>query len=247
VSAGEGVRRIGVIGGMGPEATVLLMSRVIALTPAADDADHVPLVVDNNTQVPSRIKALIERSGEDPAPVLAAMARRLEAYGVDALAMPCNTAHHYAPAIVEAVRVPFLDMVALSTAAAAQRAPAGGSIGVLGSPAVRITGLFDAPLRRHGLTASYPADDAKVLAAIRRIKANSRDEEARRIAREAARELGAGGAQAVLVACTEFSLIAGSLCGTVPLVDSIDVLAGAIIAFARDGEPAVPARTPRDA
>ena len=92
--AGLPKRRIGILGGMGPEATVLLMSRIIARTPAADDRDHVPLFVDNNTQVPSRIAALIEGTGEDPGPVLADMARRLEANGAEALAMPCNTAHH---------------------------------------------------------------------------------------------------------------------------------------------------------
>ena len=118
-------RRIGILGGMGPEATVLLMSRLIAATPAQDDADHIPLIVDMNTQVPSRIAALIEGGGADPAPVLAAMAKRLEAAGAEALAMPCNTAHHYAPAIRAAATVPFLDMVALSAAQAASRGRTG--------------------------------------------------------------------------------------------------------------------------
>src|SRR5699024_6094263 len=72
------LRRVGILGGMGPEATVLLMSRVIAATPAKDDADHIPLIVDQNPQGPSRIARLIEGIGADPAPVLAAMARRLE-------------------------------------------------------------------------------------------------------------------------------------------------------------------------
>jgi aspartate racemase len=90
-------RRIGILGGMGPEATVLQMSRLITATPAQDDADHIPLIVDTNTQVPSRVAALIEGGGTDPAPVLAAVAKRLEEAGAGALAMPCNTAHHYAP------------------------------------------------------------------------------------------------------------------------------------------------------
>jgi aspartate racemase len=76
------------------------------------------LIVDQNPQVPSRIRRLIEGTGEDPAPVLAAMARRLEGAGAEALAMPCNTAHHFADAIRAAAGVPFLDMVALSVAKA---------------------------------------------------------------------------------------------------------------------------------
>ncbi len=65
-------------------------------SPAQDDADHIPLIVDQNPQVPSRISHLIEGTGDDPGPVLADMARRLVAGGAEALAMPCNTAHHYA-------------------------------------------------------------------------------------------------------------------------------------------------------
>ena len=108
------MRRVGILGGMGPEATVLLMQKVIAATPARDDADHIPLIVDQNPQVPSRIRHLIEGVGDDPGPVLAAMARRLQQAGALALAMPCNTAHHYAPAIRAATSVPLIDMVALS-------------------------------------------------------------------------------------------------------------------------------------
>ncbi len=234
------LHRVGVLGGMGPEATILLMSRVLALTPATDDADHVPLIVDSNTQVPSRIKALIEGTGEDPAPVLAGMARRLETYGAEALAMPCNTAHHYAPAIIAAAGIPFLDMVALS---AAEAAGAGArTIGILGSPAVRITGLFDGALGAHGAAAAYPADEARVLSAIRRIKVDSADAEAGRIASAAVEELAAAGADAILVACTEFSIIAGALPRPVPLIDTIDVLARAIVAFAHDGAAAAPGR-----
>ena len=163
-------RRIGILGGMGPEATVLLMSRLIVATPAQDDADHIPLIVDMNTQVPSRIAALIEGGGTDPAPVLAAMAKRLEAAGAEALAMPCNTAHHYAPAIRAAATIPFLDMVTLSAAQAASRAGPGGRVGILASPAVRLTKLFDAALARYGTEAIYPADQNAMLAAIREIK-----------------------------------------------------------------------------
>ena len=90
-------RRTGIPGGTGPEATVLRMSRPITATPAQDDADHIPLIVDTNTRVPSRVAALTGGGGTDPAPVLAVVAKRLEEAGAGVLAMPCNTAHHYAP------------------------------------------------------------------------------------------------------------------------------------------------------
>ena len=109
-------------------------AKVLAAVKARDDADHIPLIVDQNPQVPSRIRHLIEGTGEDPGPALADMARRLVAGGVQALAMPCNTAHHYAPAIRSAVAVPFLDMVEASVTHAATRARPGAQIGVLASP-----------------------------------------------------------------------------------------------------------------
>ena len=121
------MRRIGILGGMGPQATLLLMQKLIDAVPAADDADHIPLLVDQNPQVPSRIRRLIEGTGEDPAPVLADMARRLVAAGAEALAMPCNTAHHYVPAIRNAVTIPLIDMVALSVAHAVRLAGPGAA------------------------------------------------------------------------------------------------------------------------
>ena len=75
------MKTVGILGGMGPEATILLMQKVMAAVPARDDADHVPLIVHQNPQVPSRIKALIEGTGEDPGPTLARMARDLQAAG----------------------------------------------------------------------------------------------------------------------------------------------------------------------
>jgi aspartate racemase len=225
-------RRIGILGGMGPEATVLLMQRIIAATPARDDADHVPLIVDQNPQVPSRIAWLIEGQGEDPGPVLVAMARRLTRSGAEALAMPCNTAHHYAADIRAAVPVPFIDMVALSVARAASLTGSGGRVGILASPAVRRIGLFDAPCAAAGLTPLYAADEAATLGIIRGIKADGPTGAARLGLAEAAAALQDRGATVLMIACTEFSLIADALNGNVRSLDTLDCLVEAIIAFA---------------
>ena len=86
------------------------MQKLLAAVNAKDDADHIPLIVHQNPAVPSRITRLIEGQGDDPAPVLAQMAQGLAAAGAQALAMPCNTAHAYAPQIIAATTLPFLDM-----------------------------------------------------------------------------------------------------------------------------------------
>lgn len=225
-------RRVGILGGMGPEATVLLMQKIIAATPARDDADHIPLIVDQNPQVPSRIRHLIEGTGDDPGPVLAAMAARLQAAGACALAMPCNTAHHYAPAIRAAVTVPFLDMVALSVAHAAGLAGPGARVGILASPAVRRVGLFEAPCAAAGLTPVYAADEAAVLAAIRSLKADGVTDTACATLRAASARLCDEGAGVQMIACTEFSLIAQETAPTAVSFDTLDLLTRAIIAFA---------------
>ncbi|MFZ5708180.1 MAG: aspartate/glutamate racemase family protein [Pseudomonadota bacterium] len=225
---------VGILGGMGPEATILLMQKVVAAVDARDDADHVPLLVDQNPQVPSRIRFLLDRKGDDPGPVLAAMAARLQRAGASAIAMPCNTAHHFAPSIRAAVSIPFLDMVALSVVRAVQRAGPAGPIGILASPAVRRIGLFDAPLATAGLKPLYADDEDAVLAAIRRIKAQGPDSEARAVLRSASARLIERGAHVQMIACTEFSLIADAVAPGADAFDTLDCLVEAIVRFSQD-------------
>lgn len=225
------MRRVGILGGMGPEATVLLMQKVLAAVPAQDDADHVPLIVDQNPQVPSRIARLIEGRGADPGPVLAEMARRLAGAGAEALAMPCNTAHHYADA-VRSAGVPLLDMVALSVAEARALAGQGGRVGVLASPAVRRVGLFEAPMEAAGLVPVHATDEAAMLGAIRALKAHGPCEAARTALRAASAAMLAEGARVQMIACTEFSLIPGAVAEGAEAFDTLDVLVSAIVGFA---------------
>ncbi len=224
---------VGILGGMGPEATVLLMSRIIALTPAEDDADHVPLLVDHNPQVPSRIKALVEGTGEDPGPVLADMARRLAGAGAAALAMPCNTAHVYVPVITAAVDLPFINMIERTVEQLAGMDLPNRRVGILASTAVQSLGLYDHALSNYGLTAVFPKNQADLLGAIRQIKRDARHPQAREIHRRVAGELLADNADVLLIACTEFSLIADAVPVGARVVDALDVLAAAICSFSR--------------
>lgn len=221
------MRAVGILGGMGPEATVLLMQRLIAAIPARDDADHIPLIVHQNPQVPSRIRHLIDGTGTDPGPVLAGMARGLAAAGAMALAMPCNTAHAYADAIRAATPLPFLDMCEAATA----RLPKGARVGLLASPAVRLARVFLPSFRRRDIEAVTLPDDATLLALIRRIKTGDTGAEAQ-VALRAHADALLENCDHLLVACTEFSLIAPALAG-LPFTDSLDALVAEIAAFAR--------------
>jgi len=225
------MKPVGILGGMGPEATILLMQKVLGAVPAGDDADHVPLIVHQNPQVPSRIAALIEGTGRDPMPVLMAMAQDLERAGAQALAMPCNTAHHYAVAVSHATTLPFLNMIALTADHLAQ---AGARrVGMLASPATREVGVFDAAFAAAGLTPVWPADETELLGAIRAVKAGAPATETAPSLARAAASLADTGADHLLVACTELSLLTDALPDELPHTDSLDCLRDAIIAFAR--------------
>lgn len=217
------MRPVGILGGMGPEATLVLMRKVLDAVAAADDSDHVPLIVHQNPQVPSRIAHLVDGTGADPAPVLAGMARALAAAGAEALAMPCNTAHAYRAAILKAIDLPFLDMVTLT----AEAIPPGSTVGLLASPATRKAGVFDAAFAARGIEARHPDPDA-ALALVRAVK---RGEGAPDDLATLADALGA--VDRHVVACTEFSLLAHGLGGR-PRTDALDCLTAAIVAFARE-------------
>lgn len=222
-------RPIGILGGMGPEATILLQRKLVEAVPARDDNDHIPLLIDMNPQVPSRIAHLIEGTGIDPGPTLATMARLLETAGAVALAMPCNTAHCYAGAITAAVDIPLLNMVELAADHAAEVLGTGGCVGMLASPAVRRTELFEAALSKRELSVIWPTEDEPMLAAIRAIKVNGACSAARDTLWAASRELAAAGAGLQFVACSEFSIIADSVDAQANAIDTIDLLVRAII------------------
>ena len=226
------MRRVGILGGMGPEATVLIMQKLLSAVQARDDADHIPLIVDQNPQVPSRIAHLLDGTGADPGPVLAEMAQRLTRAGAMALAMPCNTAHHYAAAIRAAVSVPLLDMVALSVAHAAGLVGDGNCVGILASPAVQKVGLYEPALAKHGLRALYATDEVAMLAAIRQIKSQGPQPAARATLLAQSIDLANRGAKVQLIACTEFSLIAESVSPQALAFDTLDILVDAISKFA---------------
>jgi aspartate racemase len=228
-------KTVGVIGGMGPEATVDFQRRLIAAVPAHDDADHIHVLVDNNPKIPSRIAALLEGGGEDPTPVLIAMARGLEKQGADFLVIPCNTAHYYLPAIAKAVSIPLLDMVGLSIARLAVLSPKPKVVGMLASPAVRKVGLYAARMSDTGFAALFPdeAGDEKILGVIRAVKANAVGEQHWRGYADVANALVKAGAEAFLIACTELSVLGAPQNTALPHVDALDALVDATIAQAR--------------
>jgi aspartate racemase len=212
---------LGVLGGMGPAATVAFLARVQALTPAEGDADHIRVVMDMNPQVPDRNT----RPGEAEAE-LGRMAERLKAAGAQVLAMPCNTAHAQ-KAGIKAAGLPFIDMIAATVAEAKGRGA--GSIGILATPGGEA--LYRPALEAEGVTPVLlaGADREAFMALVYGVKRGDVGPTARAGMARLAVALVTAGAGAVIAGCTEVPLLleAGQI--PVPLVDSAEVLAAACV------------------
>jgi aspartate racemase len=220
---------VGIIGGMGPEATVDLMQRIIRLTPATDDKDHIRCIVDNNPKVPSRIKAIIEGGGEDPGPVMADMGRRLEAWGADFLVIPCNTAHYYYDAVQQAVNIPVVNMIDRVMEKVKTRFGKEKKIGMLASPAVAITRLYTRRFAALGMAEVWPDTEHQdlVFRIIRQVKTGRVSPDLLLQYARVCDHLKEQDVRVAIVACTELSALGGDL--PLATIDASQVLAEEIV------------------
>jgi len=221
---------------MGPEATVDFMARVLALTPADSDQDHVRLIVDQNPGVPDRQEALL-RDGENSGHVLADMARGLEDQGCDFLVMPCNTAHAFQKDITAAVKIPFVSMIDATLDAAR----AAKCVGVMATVACLRANVYQSTLEARGMTHVLPSrEEAENLTRlVFEIKRGNKGELTRAAVARLARNLVARGADVIVSACTEIPLVFGARDLDIKLLSSTDELAKMTIAMAR-GDKALP-------
>jgi len=233
---------VGVLGGMGPDATVDFFARLVAATHAGRDQDHLRILIDNDPTVPDRTAA-IEGRGPSPAPRLAAMARGLVAQGADVLVMPCNSAHAFADAIVAAAApVPFLDLIATTVRATRSRLPTVAAVGLLATDGTLAARLYHDAYAAAGVRTHAPLGDDQrtVMDAIYAVKSGAVDDAVRARLRLVAERLAAGGAEAIVAGCTEIPLLLADgdvrVEGrSVPVVSSTDALVAATVALAGGG------------
>jgi aspartate racemase len=217
-------KTVGVLGGMGPMATVEFFRRVVVATPAETDQEHLRILIDNDPRVPNRTDAILHR-GPSPVPRLQAMARWLEAAGADLLVMPCNTAHIYIEEVRASVSIPVLDMI-FEAVAAIDRS----SVGLLATDGTIAAGLYREACEPRGVrvVVPNPADQRSIMDAIASIK---RGENPRRVEKEIKPivcRLERGGAEAVIAGCTEMSLVPGDGM-PLPWIDALDCLVEATL------------------
>ena len=232
---------VGVLGGMGPDATVDFMAKVIAATPAEKDQDHIRMLVDHNPSVPNR-QAAILADGEDPGPALAEMAARLEAAGADFLVIPCNTAYVFEDSIKAAVKIPLVSIIDATIVEISKRAPGAKTIGILATDGCLAAGVYQDALEARGLAPLVPDSDemVRLMELIHDIKGGDSGAANAEGMGNIAASLCERGAEAIIAGCTEIPLVLDQSMLAVPLIASTDVLAGRTVALAR-GEVPLPA------
>ena len=218
---------------MGPEATVDFMSKVIALTPARGDEDHVRMLVDNNPKTPDRQAAI---GGDDTAvrAELVAMANGLQAAGANFLVMPCNTAHAFVHDAIQSVDIPFIHIVEETVAEIELVHPGATQVGVLATSACLVAGVYQKQLQASGKTPVLPETEGQqeCMRLIGLIKAGDTSQHVRTRMTDLAEKLIEAGAEVVIAGCTEIPLVLDNSAIKVPLISSTDVLAKRTVALA---------------
>lgn len=225
-------KTIGILGGMGPLATVTLFKRILALTPATRDQDHLRILIDNNPQIPDRTAAILG-GGESPLPMMVQSARNLERAGADFLIIPCNTAHHWLSQLEEVVSIPVIDMVSETVAEVATNKPPLQTIALLATTGTIMTSLYQQALAEKDITVLVPTreEQGELMSVIYRIKA--RDYEVNESLKQTTKRLLDRGAQGLITGCTELSLVLKEEETVCPLFDPLSVLAQRAVARAK--------------
>lgn len=212
--------KLGILGGMGPEATALFLSRIIAHTRAAADDEHVPCVVLNNTLIPDRTAALLGE-GESPVEALQADIDTLVALGVEVIATPCNTAHAFLDKLKLPEHVTFVNMVEKTLETAGKQR----ALCVLGTTGLNRVGVYEAAAEDACFVALNSEEQAATMEAILLVKAG-RHEEARERLFAAAASVRARRADVLfLLSCTELSVLRAEFEASYDCLDALEVLA----------------------
>lgn len=224
---------VGVLGGMGPLATVDFMRKVLDATPAARDQDHVPMIVSCLPQIPDRTAAFRGQGGS-PLEAIVACGRRLALAGADLIVMPCNTAHLWFDEVQAQLQQPMLHLVDAALREALALAAPEARLGLLATDATMASGLYINRRLPDLPTPAWLLPTAgemlhQVMPGIEAVKAGQLDVGRERLT-EAARALRQRGADVLVLGCTELPLVLDAAACGLPVVDATAALARAVVA-----------------
>ncbi|RQZ07557.1 aspartate/glutamate racemase family protein [Burkholderia sp. Bp9031] len=237
--------KIGVVGGVGPAATVDFLDKIVRNTPASRDQDHIKLLVEQNPQIPDRTENLVG-TGADPTISLYATCKKLEDGDADIIAIPCNTAHAFVERIQPYLGIPIVNMLTVTVAHLRDTYPALREVGVLATSGTIESGVYKRALASQGLrqVAPAPALQARVMEAIygkQGVKAGFTTGQCEEDIGAAVEALIAEGVSVIVLGCTELPILlpGGEYVARngsrATLVDPTEVLARACIGYATAG------------
>ena len=203
--------KLGVVGGVGPAATVDFLQKVVRSTPARRDQDHLRLVVEQNPQIPDRTEHLL---GEGPDPTLAlyATCKKLQAGEADLIAIPCNTAHAFVERIQPHLDIPIMNMLTVTVSHVRESFPTVRKVGLLATNGTISSGIYRRALGEHGLTevVPQPALQVRVMTGIfglHGVKAGFTSGQCLDDIGAAIDDLISQGVEVIILGCTELPLL----------------------------------------
>jgi aspartate racemase len=224
---------IGILGGMGPEATLNCFSRIISSTPAKTDQEHLRVIIDSNPKVPDRTAAIIAE-GESPVPILVAGCRALQKAGADFIIIPCVSAHFFLDEIQQQIALPILSIFDVVSETITSVHPQIKTVGLMGTTGTINGGLFQKRLAVEGIEimVADESQQSKVMEAIYDIKNSQPTRSRAQITSDlvaVADGLISKGARGIIAGCTEIPLALKQQHLSVPYFDALTILARAAI------------------
>lgn len=203
------MKKLGIIGGLGPMATALFMKMIIEMTDAKCDQEHIEMIVYNCPQIPDRTNYILGKSTQNPAPRLIELGRKLVEEGAELIAIPCITANYFYGELTAEIKAPIINIIKeVCNCLVKQEIHCAGLMATSGTV---LSGLFQAAFEDLGCTLVLPKeeDQQDVMHVIYEdVKAN-RPVEMDRFNR-VAKHLRDAGAEVILLGCTELSVVSES-------------------------------------
>lgn len=228
---------LGVLGGLGPLATVYFMDMTVKMTDALKDQDHIPMIVVNDPTIPDRTDFILDKNKPNPLPKMIESAKILENAGADIIVMPCNTAHFFYSEIEKSVNIPMIHIIDSAVERAVKDAPRENpvKIGVLATKGTIISGAYRDVINKYdGIYIEPSEGDLRDLSDIIYNEVKSGKEPDVKKFLSIAENLRNRGADKVILGCTELSIIASdyNLCQEYPyFTDSLKALSEKAIAM----------------
>lgn len=226
---------VGILGGMGPEATIDLFARIVKETKAKSDEDHLRIIVDNNPKMPSRQGAILNGT-ENPGPAMGETAKNLEKAGADFIIIGANTAHYFYDDVKSAVEIPVLHIIDEAVIETKQVIPDVKKVGVLCTTAAMKTKLYHKSLEKFSIEVVEVPQDIQELVqkSIFSFKYNGLTEDNVGMMLKSINYLIDNGADALIMGCTEIPLILKNQNIDVPMINPNKVIAKVAVQFAQN-------------